>query len=88
MDLKTVLVRNPEAAYRIYDGEATIVLPGRAEVKVLNLVGSLVWDRIDGRQELGAILQQILAEFDTTPATAEADLLEFATALREHGMVS
>lgn len=88
MDMKTVLVRNPEAAYRIYDGEATIVLPGRAEVKVLNQVGSLVWDKIDGRRELGAILAMILAEFETMPAAAEADLVEFAAALREHGMVS
>lgn len=86
--MKTVLVRNPEAAYRIYDGEATIVLPGRAEVKVLNEVGSLVWDQIDGRRELGAILKLVLAEFETTPETAEADLVEFATTLRENGMVS
>jgi hypothetical protein len=88
MDLRTVLIKNPDVAYRIYDGEATIVLPGRAEVKVLNKVGSLVWDRIDGQKELGTILEMILEDYETPRDAAEADLLEFVAALHEHGMVS
>ena len=51
MDLGSVLTRNTDAAYRIYDGQATVVLPGRAEVKVINAPGSLIWDQLDGVSE-------------------------------------
>jgi hypothetical protein len=88
MDLKTVLCRTTDAAYRIYDGQATIVLPGRAEVKVLNPVGSLVWDRLNGSDSLERILEGILEEFEIPRRQAEHDLLEFANELRSHGMVT
>ncbi len=88
MDLKSVMTRTSDAAYRIYDGKATIVLPGRAEVKVLNPVGSLVWDRIDGSRPLEQILQEILEEYEIPRRQAEQDLLEFVDDLRNNGMVS
>ena len=88
MDLNTVLTRNPDAAYRIYDGQATIVLPARAEVHVINEIGSSVWGRIDGAKTLRRILDDILSEYDTERAQAEADLLEFAASLHAQGMVS
>jgi hypothetical protein len=91
MDLSAVLTRNPNAAYRIYDGQATVVLPDRAEVHVINEVGSLVWDRIDGRRTLGQILdevQGVVTEgWDVGTETLRHDVLEFVRSLREHGMV-
>lgn len=88
MDLNTVLTRTPDAAYRIYDGQATIILPARAEVKVLNEIGSLVWDAIDGKRTLGAILDRVQQEFDISREQAQGDLFAFLTELHEHGMVS
>lgn len=88
MDWSTVLSRSPDAASRTYDGQATIVLPSRAEVKVLNEVGSLVWESIDGRRTLGEILDAVLAGFDVPRAQAEADVMEFVGALKAQGMVS
>ena len=88
MDLSVVLARNPAAAYRIYEGKATVVLLERAEVKVVNEVGSLVWDRIDGRRSLGEIVQSIVDEFDVEPEQARRDVVEFVQSLREQGMVS
>ncbi|HEU4402552.1 MAG TPA: PqqD family protein [Candidatus Polarisedimenticolia bacterium] len=87
MDLETVLTKNPNAAYRIYDGQATVVLPDQAEVDVLNEVGSKVWDQIDGKRTLRQILDSVLEEFDTTPDQARRDILEFVAELREHQMV-
>jgi hypothetical protein len=87
MDLTTVLTRNPDAAYRIYDGQATVVLPDQAEVSVINPIGSLVWDRLDGARTLGDILTLIVEEFDVTPEQARADLFAFIDSLREHRMV-
>lgn len=88
MDMKTVLTRTPDAAFRIYDGKATIVLPGRAMVNVLNEFGSQVWDRIDGQRTLAQILDSLLQEYEVSRGTAETDLLEFVADLRAHGMVS
>lgn len=87
MDLSTILTRNPNAAYRLYDGQATVVLPERAEVSVINPIGSLVWERLDGSRTLGEILKMVLDEYDVTPERARADLFEFVAALHEHGMV-
>ena len=32
-------------AFRIYDGQATVVLPARSNVHVINEIGSMVWER-------------------------------------------
>lgn len=88
MDLKTVLTKNPDAACRVYDGQAMIVLPGHSEVNVLNAIGSFIWNGIDGRRTLGEIVQQLLNEYDISREQAVADLEEFVASLREHGMVN
>ncbi|HZN04942.1 MAG TPA: PqqD family protein [Candidatus Polarisedimenticolia bacterium] len=88
MDLSTILTKSPDAAFRTYDGQATIVLPSRAQVSVLNEVGSAVWERIDGRRTLQEILDGILEEFDITRDQALGDLETFVADLRAQGMVS
>jgi hypothetical protein len=87
MDLNTVLSRNPEAAFRLYEGQATVVLPTESKVHVINEFGSTLWERIDGVKTLGRILEEILNEYDIDRARAEADLFEFAASLRAEGMV-
>jgi len=88
MDLNTVLIKSPDAASRTYDGQATIVLPSRDEVKVLNEIGSRVWDAIDGRRTLAQILESLLEEYDIPREQAERDVLDFVGELRTQGMVS
>jgi len=87
VDLQAVLAKNPNAAYRIYDGKATVVLPDQAEVDVLNEVGSAVWDRIDGARTLAQILDSVVEEFEVDRDHALSDMLEFVAVLREHRMV-
>lgn len=88
MNLEKVLSRSPNAAFRIYDGQATIVLSDPGETKVLNEVGSAIWSQIDGKRTLGQILDTIMQQFDSSREQAELDLLEFATSLHEHHMVT
>ena len=88
MDLNTVLSKSPDAASRTYDGQATIVLPSRAEVKVLNELGSRVWDAIDGRRTLAQILATLLEDYDVHRDQVERDVLDFVGELRTQGMVS
>ncbi len=86
-DLAMVPRKNPNSAYRIYDGQATIVLPEQAEVNVLNEIGSLVWDRIDGTRTVAQLIDEVVEQCDTTPEVARRDVLEFLQSLRAHGMV-
>jgi hypothetical protein len=88
MEMDAVLSRNPSAAYRLYEGQATIVLLERAEVKVANEVGSFVWDRIDGRRTLGEIVRAVVEEYEVDEEEARRDVLEFVADLRAQGMVS
>ena len=92
MDQGAVLTRNPNAAYRVYDGQATVVMPDRAEVKVINEVGSVIWDKIDGKRTVGQIvessLESVLEGYDVMPDVARRDILTFLGDLREHEMVS
>ncbi len=88
MDLGTVLTKHPDAAYRVYDGKAVVVLPGRAEVNVLNGTGGHIWERIDGKNSLAEILETVVGEYTIGREQAEADLHEFVAALQKQGMVS
>jgi len=87
IDMATVPRKNPNSAFRIYDGQATIVLPEQAEVNVLNEIGSLVWERIDGTLTVAQLIDVVVDQCDTTPEVARHDVLEFLQSLRTHGMV-
>jgi hypothetical protein len=86
IDAETVFARNPEAAFRIVDGTALIVMPREAKMLTLNAVGTRVWDLLDGRTP-AQIARAIAAEFEVDEATALADALAFLATLRERGMV-
>jgi hypothetical protein len=88
MDLDTVLKRNPNAAFRIYDGQATVVTPDQGKVDVLNEVGSTVWEQIDGTRSLREIVEVVVERFEISPEQAQHDILEFVAALRERQMVN
>ena len=88
IDLLAVPRKSPNSAYRVYDGQATIVLPDRAEVNVLNEIGSLVWDKMDGARTVSQLIEAVVAEYEIEPEKARRDVLEFIESLREHGMVT
>jgi hypothetical protein len=87
VDLGAAPARHPNSAFRIYDGEAIIVLPERGENHLLNRIGTHIWDRLDGKRSLREILASIVEEFDVPADRARADLLEFIAALKGKGMV-
>src|SRR5512139_117159 len=81
-ELEQVYARNENFVFRRIEGE-TILVPIRGNVGdldcifSLNSVGALVWEHLDGFQELGAIKNRILSEYDVPDDKAEADLLSF-----------
>ena len=87
MELSTVLERNPDAAYRLYDGEGVIVQAETMMVRVVNPTGSRVWELLDGERTVGQVVETICEEYDVPAWEAEKDVLGFLGELEENGLV-
>lgn len=73
---------------RLVDGEAVLVHPQQAKIRVLNAVGARVWELVDGRRSLGDISQVIVAEFDIELSRAQSDVLAFCADLVQAGVLT
>jgi hypothetical protein len=81
--------RHPDTAFRqIGDEGGLVVLPGRAEVKVLNPVGIAVFSRLDGSQDLDALAAAVAGEFDIELDRAREDVVEFLKELQREGLLA
>lgn len=80
--------RNPDAAFRVIDGEAIVVLPERGEVKVLNVVGSRIWELMDGESTVDQISKKICKEYEVNEKEALTDISDFLAQLNNNGMLA
>ena len=81
------LIQNPQAAWRVYDGEAVIISPGDSTLNTLNAVGTLIWEAADGKTPVGAIVARISEEFDVEAEQAERDSAVFIEKLCQRGLL-
>ena len=81
LDITSVPVRNPNIIGRMTDDEAVLVMPQKGQVKVINEVGAVVWELIDGKRDIGHIVDEVCSQFDVDRAAAEADTLNFISEL-------
>ena len=79
--------KHPHAASRVYEGEAFIVLPQYHEYKILNAVGTRIWDLIDGVNTAGDIARIVAEEYDVTYEEAMKDVSSFLSDLEANGML-
>ena len=80
--------RSPDCAYRaVGDDGGLVVLPGKAEVKVLNPVGVKVFSLLDGAHTVDEIVDAVTAEFDVAADRARGDVQAFLGELAAHGML-
>ena len=81
--------RHPDTAFRqIGDEGGLVVLPGRAEVKVLNPVGIAVFSLLDGSRDLDTLAATIAGEFEIELDRAREDVVLFLTELQREGMLA
>jgi hypothetical protein len=81
--------RHPDTAFRqIGDEGGLVVLPGRAEVKVLNPVGIAVFSLLDGSRDLDALAESVAGEFEIEISQARADVVAFLAELQREGMLA
>jgi len=76
----------PDAAWRLIDGQAVIISSGSRRMRVLNEVGSRIWELSDGRT-LGEIVDVIDQEFEAGRDQLMADARAFVDDLAEREML-
>ena len=79
--------RNPSAGFRIFEGQAVVVLPDEAEVNILNEVGARVWELIDGVHSVESIVDRICEEYDIGREQVERDVRDLLSNLNDHRMI-
>ncbi|NOX63084.1 MAG: PqqD family protein [Chloroflexi bacterium] len=73
-DKTRVPVRQPDLAFRLFDGEAVIIDPLVGKIYMLNPVGSRIWELVDGTRTIAEIGETLSGEFeiDVEQATESA----------------
>lgn len=80
--------RHPDTAFRpIGDEGGLVVLPGSAEVKVLNPVGIKIYSLLDGEHSVESIAAAVVEEFDVAEDQARRDIEAFLKELESNGML-
>lgn len=80
--------RHPDTSFRkIGDEGGLVVLPGKAEVKVLNPAAIKIFALLDGAHTADEIAAAVSDEFEVTREQALEDLRAFLAELDEHGML-
>ncbi len=83
-----VLARNPQIVTRKTDNELVVVIPDQGRYVVLNETGARVLLLSDGTRTLGAVADAIAEEFTADLSQVQRDVLHFAGALVERGILS
>jgi hypothetical protein len=83
-----LFVRNPDAAYRIIEGQAVILTPGDSRLHTLNEVGTFIWECLDGKSHAARIVEKMCRTFDVNLQAAEKDVNHFLSDLIRRGLVT
>lgn len=80
--------RSPAVTYEIVDGRAMLIDAAGTEIITLNPVGSLVWSALDGKRDVAALADHLLAALDgVTRVELERDITDFVTELASSQLV-
>jgi hypothetical protein len=86
LTLDTVVSVSGDAVFRELEGESVVLNLETGMYFGLDEVGTRAWCAIEPKGALRLALDRVLQDFDTEPATAEADLLELAASLIDKGL--
>jgi hypothetical protein len=78
---------HPDVIWRILDDGAVIVTPRAGNVRVLNRVGTAIWQLIDGKKSLADIESQLIHTYDVPVDQARSDLRSFMEELSKRDMI-
>jgi len=78
---------HPQTASRVFSGEAVIITPAENMVRMLNPVGSRIWELADGTRTVEEIAQTLTGEFEVALAKARAHTTAFVDVLAAKGLL-
>lgn len=81
-------IHHPRTASRVFSGEAVIITAAENKVRMLNPVGSRIWELADGKRTVAQIVDVLTAEYDVDPARAERTTLELLSDLDEKDLIT
>ena len=81
------LTKSRAIAARVIGGEAIIMSAVDSTLFSLNPMGTIIWQKADGRTPLSEIAENICADFDVSLDEAQADGARFAAELVQHGLL-
>lgn len=88
LTIQSILSKNPKVVGQTVDHEAVLILLEKNQVKVLNEVGSRIWELVNGQRTISDISNIICYEFDVTQQQSQDDALVFLEELLFKGIVS
>lgn len=87
LTLESVPAHSPDVVAQVVRGEAILVLAEQNKVKVLNELGTRIWEMVDGQQSIRQIAARLCQEYEVDLSQAEQDTLEFLAELDERGLL-
>jgi len=87
VDMKIILAHNEDCPVRAIGKGLVIRSPEENETHSIEDIGAFIWKRIDGKNDLDTILDEILLEYEVAASTAAKDLQSFVSQLMEAGLV-
>lgn len=77
----------PDLIWQQLDDNTIVVTPNSGKVRVLNGVGTLIWQQLDAGKSLTDILNLIVTTYDVEPDQAQADMERFLADLADKGIL-
>jgi hypothetical protein len=87
MSPHATLHHSPDVAWRRIDGLVAIISLDANRVRLLNRVGSFLWERCDGRTH-GELVDDTCAQFTVDAEVARRDIADFVDDLRGRGLIT
>ena len=79
----TTIVRTAEQVCAELDGKVVLLSIENGEYYHMNEVASRLWGLLEKPVTIGALIEQLVAEFDVDAATCQQDAMRFLTALQK-----
>jgi hypothetical protein len=79
---------NPRTASRVFSGEAVVISPAENTVRLLNPVGSRIWELADGAATAEDIAAQLTQEFAVDLDHARQSVAAFLAELDGKGLLA
>ncbi len=77
----------PDLIWRLLDDNAVVVSPGAGEVRVLNQMGTVIWQLLVEENNTGDIENFLVTNYEVSQQQAKSDLQLFFDDLTERGIL-